>query len=233
MARKLLVAVIGGNGMPDVAPSAFRLGQVLSNQAILLTGGAPGDGPEENVKAAVMAGSSNGLISVLPEGSPSCKLQGRRLILQTGLKGRYGRNPIVGSAADIVVVFPGGTGTLVELAYAAFQSRSIVFQSSIQQLRGKCSLEAEGLKDGLEEAKEAYPLISAKEADLENALARCLASPKATCVDTPEETAGRIFRLFDPAVALQADTNFIGLPGDEQEHWKQEFNNKVAELSKL
>src|SRR5258705_10783389 len=128
MPRKVIVAAIGGNGLPDVAASALRFGEVLSNRAILLTGGAPDD-RSADVKSAAMAGSQRTgtglMISVLPKGSPACELQGRRLILQTGL-GSYERDPITGSAADAVVVFSGGAGTLVELAFAAFQNRPII-----------------------------------------------------------------------------------------------------------
>jgi hypothetical protein len=48
MSRKFIVAAIGGNGLPDVASSALRFGEVLSDRAILLTGGAP-DGPRADV----------------------------------------------------------------------------------------------------------------------------------------------------------------------------------------
>jgi hypothetical protein len=233
MPRKLIVAVIGGNGLPEIAPYAHRLGELLSGRAILLTGGRPDDRPNENVKSAALAGSSNGLmISVLPGGNPDCKLQGRRLILQTGLEGKYARNPIVGSAGDIVVAFAGGAGTLVELAYAAFQNQPIIFNSSINHLRVKCSLEAKDLKKGLDEAQSAYSLIPAKQGDLENALAACLGNPKAVCVDTPEEVIERVFGFSKEPVAVQRETNFLGLPGGERERWKEKFNKDVAELSK-
>jgi hypothetical protein len=71
MSRKLIVAAIGGNGLPDVASSALRFGEVLSDRAILLTGGEP-DGPHTDVKNAAMAGSQGAkglMISVLPKGS--------------------------------------------------------------------------------------------------------------------------------------------------------------------
>jgi predicted Rossmann-fold nucleotide-binding protein len=145
--------------------------------------------------------------------------------------GKYARDPITGSAADVVVVFSGGAGTLVELAFASFQNRPIMFQSSIQYLRMKCSFETAEVKNGLKKAKEGYPLISTNEGDLEDALARCLANPH--CVDTPEEAARRVFGLVDGIVALQADTKFLGLPNDKGGHWKKKFNKDVAELSKL
>lgn len=234
MPRKLIVTVIGGNGLPDVAPFAFRLGKLLSGRAILLTGGTPDDRPNENVKSAAMAGLNIGpMISVLPGGSPDCRLQGRQLILQTGLQGKYARNPIVGSAGDIVVVFAGGAGTLVELAYAVFQSRPIIFHASIHYLRVKCSLEAIELKNGLEEAQRAYSLISPKKGDLENALAICLGNSKVICADTPEEVVQRIFGLSNAPIAVQLETNFLGLPGGQREHWKEKFNKDVAEISKL
>ncbi|MCS3499350.1 uncharacterized protein (TIGR00725 family) [Bradyrhizobium japonicum] len=232
MSRKFIVAVIGGNGLPDVASSAHRFCALLSNRVVLLTGGAP-DGRLTDVKNAAMAGSQGAkglMVSVLPRESPSCELQGRRLILKTGL-GKYERDAITGSAADVVVVFSGGAGTLVELAYAAFQNRPIIFQSSVQYLRAKCSLEVSEVKKGFAKAKDGYPLISTKEGDLEHALGRCLANPHD--VDTPEEAAQRVFGLLDGVVPLQDDTRFLGLPNDKEGHWKKKFNLGVAELSKL
>jgi hypothetical protein len=173
------------------------------------------------------------MISVLPGGNPDCRLQGRRLILQTGLHGKCARNPIVGSAGDIVVVFSGGAGTLVELAYAVFQSRPVIFQSSIRYLRVKCSSEAKELKIGLEEARRAYSLIPTKKGELENALATCLGNSKAICAGTAEEVVQTVFSLRKGTVAVQQETNFLGLPGDERGRWKEKFNRYVAELSKL
>jgi hypothetical protein len=153
------------------------------------------------------------------------------VILQTGLEGKYARNPIVGSGGDIVVAFSGGAGTLVELAYAALKKRPIIFHSSIDYLRVKCSLEAKDLKEGLEEARSAYSLIPAKNGDLENELAACLANPKAVCVDTPEGVVRRIFGFPKEPITVQQETNFLGLPSGER--WREEFNKCVAKLSKL
>lgn len=152
-------------------------------------------------------------------------------ILQTGLEGKYARNPIVGSAGDIVVAFSGGAGTLVELAYAALKKRPIIFHSSIDYLRVKCSLEAKDLKEGLEEARSAYSLIPAKNGDLEDELVACLANPKAVCVDTPEAVVRRIFGFPKEAISVQQETNFLGLPSGKR--WREEFNKCVAKLSKL
>lgn len=234
MARKIVVAAIGGNGMPDVTPSAFRFGEELSDRAILLTGGMDPPKKDTDVKTAAMFGSQGArglMISVLPDLGPACKLERRQLILETGLVGKYARNPITGSAADVVVVFPGAAGTLVELAYAALQGRPIIFLSSIQFLRVKCSFVAERVRAGLKEAKERYPLITTTENDLEHALVRCLASPQAICVDKPKEAVQEIFSLVDQPAVLASDTNFLGLPGDKDERWKKEFNAGVATLS--
>jgi uncharacterized protein (TIGR00725 family) len=233
MARKIIVAAIGGNGMPDVTSSAFRFGEELSDRAILLTGGMDPLKRDTDVKTAAMFGAQGArglLISVLPKQGPACRLQGRQLILETGLVGKYARNPITGSAADVVVVFPGAAGTLVELAYAALQGRPIIFLSSIKFLRVKCSFEAGRVRTGLIEAKERYPLISTNEDDLEHALVRCLANPQAICVDKPKDAVQEIFSLVDQPAVLASDTNFLGLPGDK-ERWKKEFNAGVAALS--
>jgi predicted Rossmann-fold nucleotide-binding protein len=235
MSRKPIVAVIGGNGLPDVAASALRFGAVLSNQAILLTGGAP-DGPRTDVKSAAMFGSQGAMglmISVLPKVGPSCELPPeRRLVLKTGL-GSYERDPITGSAGDVVVAFSGGAGTLVELAYAAFQKRPIIFQSSIEYLRVKCSFEATEVRLGLEKTVKGYPLISANKDELEHALIGCLSNPRAVCADTPEGAVRALFSSIDQGAGLGAETNFLGLPGNDTKHWKNKFNEGVARLSKL
>jgi SLOG cluster4 family len=236
--RKMIVAAIGGNGMPGVAASALRFGELLSDRAILLTGGEPNDSLPD-VKSAALAGSQKTgrglMISVLTKGKPACELKDRRLILQTGL-GKYERDPITGSAADVVVVFAGGAGTLVELAYAAFQNCPIIFQSSIRFLRMKCCFEAGEVRNGLKRALVGYPLISTKTNtidDLEDALIRCLSNAQGVCADTPEEAVQKIFGLFD-RFNLNANTNFLGLPNGQAKDWKKkDFDDGVASLSLL
>jgi SLOG cluster4 family len=239
MSRKLIIAAIGGNGMPDVAASAHRFGELLSDRAILLTGGEPNAGVPE-VKCTALAGSEKTgkglMISVLTHGNPTCERRDRRLILQTGV-GKYERDPITGSAADVVVAFSGGAGTLIELAYAAFQNRPIIFLGSIRFLRMNCCFEANEVKGGLGKALKGYSLISPPTSktttqvdELMNALVSCLAGPQGICVDTPEEAAKKIFGLFD-RVSLKANTNFLGLATGK--NWKNEFDAEVATLSGL
>ena len=250
MSRRMIIAVIGGNDLPDVALSARRFGELASNRAILLTGGKPSGGQvSEHVKTAAMDGAVNNrglMVSVLPSTSPSCEREGHRLELRTGLSS-YERDPITGSAADVVVVFPGGAGTLIELAFAALMDRPIIFLSSIHYLQVKCSLEITDLKKGLKEAVEKYgPLIprlvnpaERKEkqleralAKLEHALVRCLTNPEAACNNTPEGALQRIFGLSNDAIVkLNSDTSFLGLPQDDAQHWKKKFNEEVRALS--
>src|SRR5436305_1606082 len=129
--RKPIVAVIGGNSdVLEILDDVQRLGASLENRFLLLTGGRPAAAPT-NVKDAAMNGASaRGLmISVLPKtgkSNPALRLEKkeRLLTLQTHLNGA-GRDPITGAAADLIVSFHGGAGTLVELAYAASYRRHI------------------------------------------------------------------------------------------------------------
>jgi uncharacterized protein (TIGR00725 family) len=174
MPRRRIIGVIGGNKLPDVAALASDFGRkVASPGAILLTGGES-SGPQNDVKNAAINGCAEegGLaISVLPNGRRSCsKIPGqRRGVLQTGLSS-FARDPITGAAADVIVVFRGGVGTLVELAYASFEDRPIIFCVSIGCLKKAQQNDDTELRSKLDEAVAGYRLIATNKNDLIEAL---------------------------------------------------------------
>jgi uncharacterized protein (TIGR00725 family) len=236
MARKPVVAVIGGNDLPDVAPSASLFGAALSNGAILLTGGEP-TGPSADVKNAAMQGCNDAkglMISVLPQGPPSCCLlvSERRLVLKTGLK-PLERDPITGAAADVVVAFSGGRGTLVELAYAAFEHRPIVFVSSLVRLQGAYREKKEKLEADLATASGGYRLIDVGANQLMTALEQCLNGPN-RCFDSPAAAAEEMPALIE-GIDCERSTNFRGLPGtdDDVRKFVRIFEDGVVSLSLL
>src|SRR5262249_40323469 len=174
MPRMPIIAAIGGNGLPKAAELAQDFGTLLSDRTILMTGGEPGR-PPRDVKNAALRGCeerAGRMISVLPDRQDECVRTGRRILLTTKLNS-FGRDPITGAAADVVVAFPGKLGTLVELAYAALEKRPIVFCCSIECLRN-ASIEPESrpdLRKKLAEAVRRYSLLSTDVEQLIEALA--------------------------------------------------------------
>jgi uncharacterized protein (TIGR00725 family) len=143
MSRKLIVAVIGGGESATQEVETFG-GLVSQANAILLTGGKPlANTPRVTERALIGCQNANGLmISVLPDQpeNKSVPIPGeRRFEVHTKLS-KYGRDPITGAAADLVFVFPGESGTLVELAYASIEGRPVVFCGTAAQWKVMCEL---------------------------------------------------------------------------------------------
>jgi uncharacterized protein (TIGR00725 family) len=236
MPRRPIVAAIGGNDLPDVARLAWDFGRLAASaDVILLTGGDP-TGDQRHVKNAAMNGcvQAHGRgISVLPDGERSCHLLPgqRRGVLQTGLT-TFARDPITGAAADVVVVFRGGIGTLVELAYAALEKRQIVFCNSLEGLvlRDAADEQVPALRCKLDEAVAGYPLIAADPDALLDALIACFADRRRVEVGSAEKAVTAALGLTGGA-DLFGHTNFRGLPGDEES--KREFERLVIALSML
>jgi uncharacterized protein (TIGR00725 family) len=231
MPRKRIIAAIGGNNLPEITGPARDFGRrVASSGAILLTGGDP-SGDQKDVKHAAIRGCARAhglVISILPtEGKPSCRRVRRRLVLRTGLTS-FARDPITGAAADVVVVFRGAVGTLVELAYAAFSHRPIVFCDSLEHLGDPN--ENRELKTKLDEAIAGYPLIRVDRTTLMKALIFSLTDRSRAEVSSAEDAVAAALRStdhFDPF----SETNFLGLPGHKG--IKQKFEERVVALSAL
>jgi predicted Rossmann-fold nucleotide-binding protein len=144
MARKPIIAVIGGNkASPEILKAAEHIGRaVVRADAVLLTGSQPIKG--QDVKQAAMLGAVSStmpapghvrFIGVLPKRElPQYDLEPttQRLIQTKSSSGR--RNPINGMTADAAIVFPGGSGTLAELAFAIVAGRPRLFIGAVAAL---------------------------------------------------------------------------------------------------
>jgi len=149
-------------------------------------------------------------------------------VLQTSLSS-FARDPITGAAPDVVVVFKGGIGTMVELAYAALKNRPIIFCDSVDTLRDQQG-EVQ-LKSKLNEAIAGYPLIATSQNQLIEALILTFTTyPQRAVVTLAKEAITHALRLTD-CIDLSQNTNFLGLPG--YPHFKTTFEQMVLALSTL
>ncbi|NZD53600.1 hypothetical protein [Rhizobium leguminosarum] len=143
MARKAIVGVIGGNGVPTATEQAAeRAGRAIARAGvILLTGGQPIRVSE--VKCAAMRGamateSDEGgtarLIGVCPSGELVVPLKtASKWLMDTGLSSAE-RNPINGMTPDVLLMFEGGPGTLSELVFAFAAKKPVIYVGSITAL---------------------------------------------------------------------------------------------------
>jgi hypothetical protein len=168
-------------------------------------------------------------ISILPGGQPSCHtvVGQRRFILQTAIS-PFARDPIIGNSGDVIVVFPGEVGTLVELAYAALQNRPIVFCMSRNELKQMKDAIQVKLNTKLDEASAVYGLIRTERNELNEKLSASFElNETRVSVGNIEEAVERAFELsehFD-----RRKTNFLGL--STAMPFTNEFEELVRRLS--
>lgn len=240
MPRKWILAAIGGG--EAAGPEVEAFGKLVARVgAILLTGGIPKPGSTRVTEAAQEAckGAGGLMISVLPKSERNrivrCSGE-RRFEVQTNAT-RYGRDPITGAAADMIFVFNGDVGTLVELAYASREERPTVF----------CGTEAQW--------QEMKKVRQDKDAELRNGIKTALREygPDSNCVElTPDQitqSADQLEQALDRTLQqnnqgtiayflqcflqvygtpVPAGTNFCGLPDCSG---IQDFQALVDELS--
>ncbi len=128
-----------------------------------MTGGVPNPGSSRVTERAQAGCEAAGglMISVLPgqernEIVPCSKK--RRFEVRTKVT-KYGRDPITGAAADMIFVFPGDVGTLVELAYASKEGRPIVFcgtEAQWKEMDDVRQSERAKIREGIEKAIREY-----------------------------------------------------------------------------
>ncbi|MGO7807191.1 hypothetical protein ACC778_33525 [Rhizobium ruizarguesonis] len=162
MSRKWIIAAIGGGEAagPEVEAFGTLVAQV---GAILMTGGIPAlNSPRVTERAQAGCKAAGGLmISVLPETGRNAIIAchgERRFEVLTNVS-KFGRDPITGAAADVIFVFPGEVGTLVELAYASREKRPILFCGTSAQWNEMGALRRTRkakLREGLETAVREY-----------------------------------------------------------------------------
>jgi uncharacterized protein (TIGR00725 family) len=238
MPRKWILAAIGGG--EAAGPEVEAFGRLVAQAgAILMTGGKPKpDTKRVTERAQAGCEAAGGLmISVLPDQRQNAivKCPGeRRFEVQTD-KNRYVRDPITGAAADMIFVFPGESGTLVELAYASREKRPIVFCGTEAQWRNMKSVidhkvEGPKLRDGIKKALKEYgpdsrltpDQITEGEKELMQALKEILNLNNLPTIAHFLQCFLQIHRT--PA----AQTNFRGLPDCSG---IQKFEDLVAQLS--
>ena len=162
MPRKWILGVIGGSDAAGPEVEAF--GKLIAKVgAILMTGGIPKPGSTRVTERAQAGCRSAGglMISVLPKSGRNrivpCPGE-RRFEVQTNVT-RYGRDPITGAAADMIFVFRGDVGTLVELAYASKEKRPTVFcgsEAQWEEMKNVRQRKNEELRDALKTALREY-----------------------------------------------------------------------------
>jgi len=258
MTRKLVVAAIGGNHVDKAAEFAQQFGEEFTAKQgwILMTGGEPKKSKRKVKDAALFGCKKAGglMVSILPknedqpvsilpknEDQPAvwCEplIGERRIELVTDFTS-IERDPITGAAADIVVVFEGGDGTLVELAYAALKNRPIVFLSlstsssrTILTQTSQSRTNRKRLISNLKTANQAYgSLIPTSEDNLIAALDSCLQDSSIPEVNSIPQAIVQINQLSQH-IKLYGDTHFRGLPSKPK--IKRRFEQLILELSNL
>ena len=143
MARKAIVGVIGGNGVPESTErAAERAGCAVARAgAILLSGGWAAEAPE--VKCAAMRGAmateveegcTARLIGVCPGDEPGREVKSStKWLMKTGLS-KNERNLINGVTPDVLLMFEGGPGTLSELVFAFAAHKPVLYIGSTTAL---------------------------------------------------------------------------------------------------
>jgi uncharacterized protein (TIGR00725 family) len=240
MPRKWILAAIGGG--ETAGPEVEAFGRLVAHAgAILMTGGVPKQNSSAVTERAQFGCEAAGglMISVLPNKDPNeiVRCRGKRRFEVRTKTSKYGRDPITGAAADMIFVFPGEVGTLVELAYASREKRPIVFCGTkaqwkeMDEVRQKSRSE---IREGIEKAIREYrpdskcadstPAEAAQAADhLEQKLKEAL----------QENNPGTIAHFLQsfPQVCsapVPAGTHFRGLPNCSG---VEEFRRLVDEMS--
>jgi uncharacterized protein (TIGR00725 family) len=158
MPRKWILAAIGGS--EGAGPEVETFGKLVAHVgAILMTGGKPKSGSTRVTERAQAGCEAAGglMISVLPRSERNrivrCRGE-RRFEVQTDTS-KYGRDPITGAAADMIFVFAGDVGTLVELAYASKLKRPTIFcgtKAQWQEMKKVSKDKDDELSGGIETA---------------------------------------------------------------------------------
>ena len=260
MARKVIIGVVGATHRNDTAVPEEVLGlarsigrEIGTRDAILLTGGEPNEG-DRSVKSFAMLGCQEAMLDERPSGRMISVLSERshrvgpapgtrRVVLQTKLSS-MGRNPITGGTPDrLIVLRPGKTGTLVELAFALRWNDSVapVFVRSIEHLRRANTTQQEKIfadigKAIAEFCADGTCIPQIDPAALGDALSDCLH----TAQDTAQGDVAIAKAAVDAAMAGVPDqlklTRFEGLPSTADESGrvlKKEFEDLVEQLSDL
>ncbi len=250
MRKRAIIGVIGGGNQETLARAVGA--EISCQDQILLTGGTPaklvakvfgGLIDSSEVKFAAIDGACDAevpehrvsrFIGILLGGIPEDLLKDsnrHRLLYRTGLSG-ISRDPINGLTPDVLIVFSGGTGTLLELAYAATAKKPLLFAQSVIALKDKLT---EHRKDGklrmfLDEATQSYPTVNGQRIghnDLDSLL-ECTLKCSEDFNGSPKEL---VVQAKNNAIAkpLSEESGFPGLPGIT--HSKERFEKLLKALN--
>lgn len=235
--------------MPEaVITDAREVGATIAvQQQILLTGGECNDNGE--VKNEAVYGANRArlrgatatarIIGILPS-SGSREWDERRLpcslFLVTGLTSVQ-RDPINGTTPDVAIVFPGGPGTLCELAFALLANKQVLYWKAAAALReelGNQTMAKNRVDEFLETALRASRTeLVAVCGITEHTNALMLRKSLVGGLQAAADFAGSIEQLVERAVKLvgatQTETTFPGFKDDA--YSKCRFDQIVQSLS--
>jgi uncharacterized protein (TIGR00725 family) len=242
MSRKWILAAIGGGEVAGPEVEAF--GKLVAHVgAVLMTGGVPKPGSSRVTERAQAGCEAAGglMISVLPNRERNeivpCSKK-RRFEVRTKVS-RYGRDPITGAAADMIFVFRGDVGTLVELAYASKEKRPIVFcgtEAEWQDMQNVRQSKRADIRKGIETAITEYgpdsnckkltpDEITRAAEQMEQALDRALQQKNLGTIACFLQSVLQAY-----GTPVSAATNFRGLPNCSG---IKDFEDMVEKLSAL
>ncbi len=162
MPRKWILAAIGGG--ETTGPEVEAFGRLAAHVgAIIMTGGVPKQNSSAVTERAQFGCEAAGglMISILPnkDSNEIVRCPGKRRFKVRTTNGKFTRDPITGAAADVIFVFPGEVGTLVELAYASREKRPFVFcgtQAQWTEMNNDRNKNSSAIRDGIEIAVREY-----------------------------------------------------------------------------
>ncbi len=132
-AGRLQVAVSGGGTCrPQVARAAAALGEALAELGAVIICGGMGGVMEAVSRGATRRGGM--VIGMLPGYDRRSGNSFLTAAVPTGLG--HGRNVLVAAGGDVLVAFPGGAGTLSEIALALRLGRPVIGVGAWGQIAG-------------------------------------------------------------------------------------------------
>ena len=244
MGRKTIIGVMGGDHtVGAVATDAQRIGASITKAAtILLTGGSVVEGTK--VKDAAMRGAQREglapdqvarLIGILPDGPRCWEESDHSLFLRTNLDHKE-RDAINGVTPDVLIFFPGSSGTLCELAFALNAQKPVLYWRAVEMLKTKFRTH---VKDG----ELSFYLASALKACTEKlgpktgfskeTTVLSLFSILSSTLEGAADFSGNIEDLVPHALRLAGSpTRSTGFPGFRDEvHSKGRFEEIVERIS--
>jgi len=124
MYRQVVIGVMGGaNAKPEVEKAAFEMGVLIADHGwILLNGGRDSGVMAASARGAATRGGIT--VGILPGEGPAGMSEHISIPIFTGMG--MARNCINVLSSTVVVAFPGGPGTISEIALALKYGRPVI-----------------------------------------------------------------------------------------------------------